>query len=144
MPNGCPKSTVWVVLVPIVIKKLIKVACALGLAGETANASTRIDITIPNISFIRVQGGAPIQPQLQPALVKLSVALLIVVDHLRCRLAHFDLGTHFLDLGGLLFELGRQLRDNGFQFLNFAIEHGLLGGVWNGLRLDAWDGVRRH
>ena len=30
--------------------------------AKTANTSTRIDITIPNISFIRAKGGAPIQP----------------------------------------------------------------------------------
>src|SRR4029077_4237272 len=37
----------------------------------------------------------------------------------------------------LLFELGRQLRDSGLQFLNFAIEHGLLRGVGNSSGLDA-------
>jgi hypothetical protein len=42
-----------------------------------------------------------------------------------------------LDLRGLLFELGREIRDSGFQFLNFAIEHGLLGGIGGGLGLDA-------
>ena len=63
--------------------------------------------------------------------------LLFVTDDLRRWLAHLELGAHFLDLRGLLFELGCQIRDNGFQFLNFAIEHGLLGGVGNGLGLDA-------
>jgi hypothetical protein len=33
-------------------------------------------------------------------------ALLIVESSLRCRSAHFKLGTHVLDLSGLLLELG--------------------------------------
>ena len=45
---------------------------------------------------------------------------------------------NFLDLRGLLFQLRCQLRDSGFQFLNFAIEYGLFGGVGNGLGLDAF------
>jgi hypothetical protein len=36
-------------------------SCDLFRSAKTANASTRIDITIPNISFIRFQGDAPIQ-----------------------------------------------------------------------------------
>jgi hypothetical protein len=54
---------------------------------------------------------------------------------LRRGFARFKLGTHFLDLGGLLSELGREslylfllLRDSCFQLLNFAIEHGLAFG----------------
>ena len=62
---------------------------------------------------------------------------LFVGNGSRRRLIHFELGAHLLDLRGLLFKLSRQLRDSGFQFLNFAIEHGLLGGVGNGLWLDA-------
>ena len=60
-------------------------------------------------------------------------ALRFVRDYLRRRFAHFNPGAHFLDLRGLLFELGREglylfllLRDRCFQLLNFAIEHGLV------------------
>ena len=35
-------------------------------------------------------------------------AVLGIVDHLRRRLARFELGTHLLDLRGLLFELRRE------------------------------------
>jgi hypothetical protein len=72
-------------------------------------------------------------------------AALGIVGHLRRSLAHFKLGTHFSDLGGLLHELGCEglcllseldceslylfllLSDCCFQllnFANFAIEHG--------------------
>ena len=34
--------------------------------------------------------------------------LRLVRDYLRRRFAHFELGAHFLDLRGLLFELGRE------------------------------------
>ena len=40
-----------------------------------------------------------------------SMALLIVVDPLRCRFACFKLGAHLLDLRCLLLELLRELRD---------------------------------
>lgn len=40
----------------------LRFSCDLFRPAKAANASTRIDIAIPNISFIRVQGGAPIQP----------------------------------------------------------------------------------
>ena len=49
---------------------------------------------------------------------------------------HFELGTHFLDLGGLLFELGCESPyhfllqlDHCFQLINFVIEHGLVLGA---------------
>src|SRR5215469_6813944 len=58
---------------------------------------------------------------------------LAIIGHLRRGFAHFKLGTHFLDLGGLLFELECEslylfllLSDCCFQLLNFAnfvIEH---------------------
>src|ERR1700742_436130 len=40
----------------------LRFSCDLFRPAKAANASTRIEIAIPNISFIRVQGGAPIQP----------------------------------------------------------------------------------
>jgi outer membrane receptor protein involved in Fe transport len=60
-------------------------------------------------------------------------------------LARLNLRTHFLDLRGLLFELGCErlylvllLRDRRPQVLNFEIEHGLLGSVGIGLGLNAF------
>ena len=57
---------------------------------------------------------------------------------------HLEPGPRFLDLTGLLFEpdcehlyLLLLLRDRGLQLLNFEIEHGLPGGVRNGLGRDA-------
>ena len=57
---------------------------------------------------------------------------------------HFELGARFVDLRSLLFELGGErlyllllLRDGCLQALNCAIEHGLPGGVGNGLRPNA-------
>jgi hypothetical protein len=43
-------------------------------------------------------------------------ALLIVVDHLRCRFGHFNLGAHLLDLRLLLFQAGSE----GSNFLSAA------------------------
>ena len=37
-----------------------------------------------------------------------------------------NLGAHFFNLRGLLFQLPSQLCDNGFQCLHFEIEHGFL------------------
>src|SRR5256886_15362399 len=57
---------------------------------------------------------------------------------------HLELVVHFLDLRGLLCQLGCErlyllllLRDRCPQVLNFEIEHGLLGSVGNGLGPDA-------
>jgi hypothetical protein len=66
-----------------------------------------------------------------------GIVLRLVGNYFRRWLAHLELGTHFLDLRGLLFQLRPQLRDSGFQCLHFAIERGLLGGVGNGLGLDS-------
>jgi hypothetical protein len=53
--------------------------------------------------------------------------VLSILHHAGRRLEHFNLGAHFLDLGGLLSELGCEslylfllLRDRCFQLLNFA------------------------
>jgi hypothetical protein len=61
-----------------------------------------------------------------------------VHNHFWSGLACFKLCAHFLNLRGLLFELGREslylfllLRDRGLQLLNFVIEHGLLGVLRN-------------
>ena len=65
-------------------------------------------------------------------------------NHFGRRLVHFECGVGFLDLGGVLFQLGGErldllllLRDRCSQVLNFQIEHGLLCGVGNGLGRDA-------
>ena len=42
-----------------------------------------------------------------------------------CRLAHFKLRAHFLDLRGLFLELGRENFHLFLQLFNFAIEFGL-------------------
>ena len=54
-----------------------------------------------------------------------------------------ELAARFLDLRGVLFQLGGErlyllllLRDGCLQVLNCAIEHGLLGGIGNGLGPD--------
>ena len=55
-------------------------------------------------------------------------ALGFVRDYLRRRFIDFKLGAHFLDLRGLLLQLGREnlhpfrlLRDGGFQALHFLV-----------------------
>src|SRR5438132_5410370 len=74
-------------------------------------------------------------PQLQPALLRLSAALLIVVNHLRRRFARFKLRADLLDLRCLLFETrgdslqsflllgyrGFQFSDCRFLLLNIAV-----------------------
>ena len=68
---------------------------------------------------------------------------MFVHDHFGRRLTHLELGVYFLDLRSLLFHLGREplylllvLRDRCLQVLNCAIEHGLFGGIGNGLGPD--------
>jgi hypothetical protein len=58
-----------------------------------------------------------------------SLVLRFVHDHLRRRFARFELGAHFLDLRGLLFQLGRESLYLFLQLLNFAIEHRLAFGA---------------
>jgi hypothetical protein len=63
------------------------------------------------------QSNTDTQPQLQPALLRLSAMisqyfmrsarLLIVLSHLRFELIQFELCAHFLNLRGLLFHLCR-------------------------------------
>ena len=48
-------------------------------------------------------------------------AALLVFDHLRRGFGHFNLGTHLLDLGPLVFELSRQCINPFFLFLHFAV-----------------------
>ena len=57
----------------------------------------------------------------------LPVTVLSILYHPGCRFHHLNCGTHLLDLGGLLFELGCEslylfllLRDRCFQLLNLA------------------------
>src|SRR6476646_9375786 len=61
---------------------------------------------------------------------------LLVGDGLRCCLVHFELGAHFLDLRGLLFELGCESHylsllhlDHYLQLVDFVNEHGLVLGA---------------
>src|SRR4029453_11947040 len=68
---------------------------------------------------------------------------LLVHNHLGRRLTHLDLGVYFLDLCSLFFHLGREplyfflvLGDRCLQLLNCSIEHGLFGGIVNGLGPD--------
>jgi hypothetical protein len=71
-------------------------------AAKTARArSTHCES--PELLFVRpLESTAETQPQLQPALLRLS-AVLLIVAHSRRRFVHFNLGGHFLDLSGLLF-----------------------------------------
>ena len=66
----------------------------------------------------------------------LPVTVLSILYHPGCRLHHFNLGTHFLDLGGLLFELGCESPylsllhlDHYLQLINLVIEHGSMVGL---------------
>src|SRR5438094_5986046 len=74
---------------------------------------------------------------------KLSGApgLLVVCDRLGRWFAQLNVRADFLDLGGLLFELGCEslylfllLRDRCLQLLNFVIQHGLALGARARLR----------
>src|SRR5439155_6753632 len=69
-----------------------------------------------------------------------SRSSLLVHNHFGRRLTRLNLGVHSLDLRSLLFELGRKhlylllvLGDGCLQVLYCAIEHGLPGGIGNGL-----------
>jgi hypothetical protein len=69
------------------------------------------------------------QPQLRPALLRLSAVLLIVVDHLRRRFARFKLGAHLLDLGRLFLHRCCEGRHSRFKlcdclFLHFDLAPG--------------------
>src|SRR5438094_4777876 len=70
-------------------------------------------------------------------------ALRFIDDHSAGGLIHFERGARFLDLCSLFLHLGREplylflvLRDCCLQAFNYAIEHGLLGSVGNGLGPD--------
>jgi len=70
---------------------------------------------------------------------------MFVHSHFGRRITHFKLIARFLDLRGVLFQLGCErlylfslLRGRCPQVLNFETEHGLLGGVTNGLGLNAF------
>ena len=67
-------------------------------------------------------------------------SLRFVHNHFGLWLIHFELGTRFLDLRSVVFQLGGEplyllllLRDRGSQVLNFQIKDGLLSGIGNGL-----------
>src|SRR6476620_963894 len=64
------------------------------------------------------------------------MTVLSILYHSRRRLDQFNLRAHFLDLGGLLPELGCQslyllllLRYRCLQLVNFLIQHGVVRGV---------------
>ena len=77
------------------------------------------------------------------------MTVLSILHHSGRRPDQFNLGAHFLDLGGLLSELGCEslylflllrdrcllLRDRCLQLLNFVIEHGLVLGLGAHARL---------
>src|SRR6266436_586818 len=76
-------------------------------------------------------------------LTALHPALRFIGDHSGGGPIHFERGARFLDLRGVVFELGGErrdllllLRDCCLQALNCPIEHGLFGGVGNGLGPD--------
>src|SRR5437868_3585813 len=78
--------------------------------------------------------------------------VLSIFYHLWRRLDHLKLGTHFLDLGGLLSELGCEslylsllLRDRCLQLVNFLVD-GLVFGVRGRLHSTTrrWYGTLRH
>src|SRR6267154_2359706 len=80
-------------------------------------------------------------------LIALYPALRFIGDHSGGGLIHFERGARFLDLRGVVFQLGGErrdllllLRDCCLQVLNCAIEHGLFGGVGNGLGPDVASG----
>lgn len=70
---------------------------------------------------------------------------MFVHNHFGRRATHFELIVRFLDLRGVLFQLGCErlylfllLRDRCPQVLNFESEHDLLGGVGNGMGPNAF------
>jgi len=72
---------------------------------------------------------------------------------LRRGLTHFKPGTHFLDLGGLVLELGCEslylfllLSDRCLQLLNFIVEQSLVFGVRGRLQSATrrWYGTLGH
>src|SRR5947208_16306455 len=76
-------------------------------------------------------------------LIALYPALRFIDDHFGGGLIHFERGARFLDLRGVVFQLGGErryllllLRDCCLQAFNYAIKHGLLGSVGNGLGPD--------
>jgi hypothetical protein len=83
-------------------------------AGTLLSNSTGVNNTA-NGAF------AETQPQLQPALLKLSAALLIVQNRLRSGLVHFKLCTHFLQARSKCFNLLLQACDGRFLLLIFSM-----------------------
>src|SRR5207253_4245926 len=76
-------------------------------------------------------------------LIALYPALRFIDDHFGGGLIHFERGARFLDLGGVVFQLGGErryllmlLRDCCLQVLNCAMKHGLFDGIGNGLGPD--------
>ena len=57
---------------------------------------------------VRLGGRTPFQFALVFNTPRTLAGLRLVCDHLRRRFIHFELGAHFLDLRGLLFELSRE------------------------------------
>jgi hypothetical protein len=69
------------------------------------NAFRRRDVHLQSRTFAHWNQSLRRSPQLYPALLRLSAALLIVVDYLRHRSAHFKVRAHLLDLRSLLFNM---------------------------------------
>ena len=91
MPNGCPKSCVAEVLRPIVIKKLIYVACALASAGAAG-------LTVPTTctSPVRVFGSKnPRVVSARALVVKASITAQATAE----RIASLLVGIMFIFIG---------------------------------------------
>src|SRR5438552_19035766 len=76
-------------------------------------------------------------------------ALRFIDDHSGGGLIHFERGARFLDLRGVVFQLGGErryllllLRDCCLQAFNYAIEHVLFGSVGNVLVSDFGSGLK--
>src|SRR5437762_5800704 len=96
---------------------------------------------------------ASLQSTKAPGRFPWADAALASVDYLRRGLTHFKPGTHFLDLGGLVLELGCEslylfllLSDRCLQLLNFVVEHSLVFRVRGRLQSATrrWYGTLGH
>src|SRR4029077_12854893 len=121
-------------------------------SAESANSCVILSSSRNTVSFSSLRPTNRFPSPRCASATKIGAALGIV-DHLRRRFARFKLGAHFLDLGGLLLELGCEslsllselsceslylfllLRGRCLQLLNFVIEHGLVLGLGTAARL---------
>src|SRR6266576_3994998 len=99
-----------------------------AMQSEELHSSKVVEAFVSNACRRNGKGVRQGGERLSNSMLLWMTALGFIRDHFRRRLVHFELGTHFLDLSGLLFELGRQyfhpfllLRDGGCQLLNFFV-----------------------